>query len=240
MAPTINWDYSTGTWRAVIQGCLLFADPAQKLKPPNATPETPNKPDGPIEGITNIEYTFSSSTTDPEEDQIFYKFDWGDGSFSNWIGPYTSGVTAEDYHTWKLPGDYEIRVKAKDDKGGESSWSDPSSIHILQAPIVDISVISGGFLKANTLIKNNGEVEATDIQWSITLDGGTILMGKESNGEIPSIPPGGSEPINSGLILGFGKTQVTVTAEILEGTDTRTQGATVFLFYIKINPGGGI
>ncbi|MCK5112917.1 MAG: Zn-dependent exopeptidase M28, partial [Thermoplasmatales archaeon] len=139
-----------------------------------------------------------------------------------------------------VAGDYEVRAKAKDDKGGESGWSDPLSIHILQAPIMNIGVISGGFLKANTLIKNNGEVEATNVQWSITLDGGTILMGKESNGEIPSIPPGGSEPINSGLILGFGKTQITVTAEILEGTDTRTQGATVLLFFIKINPGGGI
>jgi len=240
MAPTINWDYSSGTWRAIIQGCLLFGDPAQRLKPPNATPETPNKPDGPIEGITNIEYTFSSSTTDPEEDQIFYKFDWGDGSFCNWIGPYASGETAEGSHLWKFPGDYEIRVKAKDDKGGESGWSDPSSIHILQAPIVDIGVISGGLLKVNTLIKNHGEVEATNVQWSITLDGGTILMGKESNGEISNIPPGRSEPINSGLILGFGKTQVTVTAEMSEGTDTRTQGATVLLFFIKVNPGGGI
>jgi len=34
MAPTINWDPLYGTWRAIIQGCLLFGDPAQKLKPP--------------------------------------------------------------------------------------------------------------------------------------------------------------------------------------------------------------
>jgi len=34
MAPTINWDYSYGTWRAIIQGCLLFGDPAQRIKPP--------------------------------------------------------------------------------------------------------------------------------------------------------------------------------------------------------------
>jgi len=34
MAPTILWDYSYGTWRAIIQGCLLFGDPAQTLKPP--------------------------------------------------------------------------------------------------------------------------------------------------------------------------------------------------------------
>jgi len=34
MAPTINWDQMYGTWRAVIQGCLLFGDPAQRIKPP--------------------------------------------------------------------------------------------------------------------------------------------------------------------------------------------------------------
>jgi|GEM_PF-1596829 len=31
MAPTVGWDYS---WRSIIQGCLLFGDPAQRIKPP--------------------------------------------------------------------------------------------------------------------------------------------------------------------------------------------------------------
>ena len=34
LAPTINWDPSYGTWRGIIEGCLLFGDPAQTLKPP--------------------------------------------------------------------------------------------------------------------------------------------------------------------------------------------------------------
>ncbi len=34
MAQTINWDPGTGTWRGTIQSCLLFADPAQRIKPP--------------------------------------------------------------------------------------------------------------------------------------------------------------------------------------------------------------
>ena len=34
MAPTINWDAGYGTWRGIIESCLLFGDPAQKLKPP--------------------------------------------------------------------------------------------------------------------------------------------------------------------------------------------------------------
>ena len=52
MAPTINWDPSSDTWRAIIESCLLFADPAQKLKPPNAAPEIPTPPNGPSEGVT--------------------------------------------------------------------------------------------------------------------------------------------------------------------------------------------
>ena len=36
MAPTINWTYSgaPGSWRGIIEGCTLFGDPAQKIKPP--------------------------------------------------------------------------------------------------------------------------------------------------------------------------------------------------------------
>ncbi len=36
MAPTINWTSTgaPGSWRGIIESCLLFADPAQRLKPP--------------------------------------------------------------------------------------------------------------------------------------------------------------------------------------------------------------
>jgi hypothetical protein len=36
MAPTIDWTYdeAPGSWRGTIEACLLFADPAQKVKPP--------------------------------------------------------------------------------------------------------------------------------------------------------------------------------------------------------------
>jgi hypothetical protein len=32
---------------------------------------------GSISGKVNTEYPYTSSTTDPEEDQVFYWFDWG-------------------------------------------------------------------------------------------------------------------------------------------------------------------
>jgi hypothetical protein len=40
--------------------------------------------------------------------------------------------------------------------------------------------------------------------------------------------------------VGFGKIEVTVTAEIPEGSDTRQQDGTVLMFFVHINPGGDI
>lgn len=237
MAPMINWG-TLGRWRLCIQCCLLFADPAQRLKSPGSPPETPEKPSGPTEGITSIEYTFFSSTTEPEGEKLFYMFDWGDGRYSEWLGPYDSGVTCEASYAWSYPGDFKIRVKAKDINGAESAWSDPSSIHILQAPILDIGVITGGLFKVSASIENAGAVDAIDVHWNIKLKGG-VFIGKETSGIISSIIPDAEETISSNLILGLGPTTITVIAESSEGvTDTREQTGFVFLFFIKVNPGG--
>jgi hypothetical protein len=44
----------------------------------NNAPEIPKAPSGPTEGEAGTGYDFSSTTTDPEGDDIFYLFDWGD------------------------------------------------------------------------------------------------------------------------------------------------------------------
>jgi hypothetical protein len=128
LAPTINWDES---WRETIQCCLLFGDPAQRLKHPNLInipPERPERPDGPIEGKVGIEYTYSSNSADPDGDKICYKFDWGDYKYSNWLGPYESGDTVSASHIWTNPGEFEIRVKARDVNGDLSEWSDSFAV----------------------------------------------------------------------------------------------------------------
>jgi hypothetical protein len=95
---------------------------------PNSPPNKPNKPTGPASGKPGTVYTYSTSTTDPNGDQVYYLWDWGDGSQSNWLGPYNSGVTINTTHTWTTKGSYSIKVKAKDTFGTESSWSDPLPI----------------------------------------------------------------------------------------------------------------
>jgi subtilisin family serine protease len=204
----------------------------------NLPPEDPQKPSGESEGVTNIEYTYSSSTIDPEGDKILYLFDWGDNTTSEWLGPHDSGATVNAVHSWSEVGDYQIKVKAKDINGSVSGWSDPLSITIIQGPLIDILVIRGGFFKVNTVINNYGAVEATNVNWEITLEGGTIFRGRTSTGTITSIPPQDGVQIFSDIIFGFGTVRVKVTAEIPESVDLRDQGGKIFLFFINVTPGG--
>ncbi len=105
-----------------------FGDPSLAIAGESQPPEKPGDLDGPTSGKINEEYKYTASTTDPDEDQLYYLFDWGDGEFSEWIGPLDSGDTAEASHIWTERGDYEIKVKAKDEHGVQSDWSEPLPI----------------------------------------------------------------------------------------------------------------
>ena len=101
------------------------------LCPLPSPPNTPNTPDGPTSGKTGIKYTYQTNTSDPNQNILYYCFDWGDDTDSGWIGPYESGYKASANHTWDEEDTYWIKVKAKNDPncdgdlsdGCESSWS---------------------------------------------------------------------------------------------------------------------
>ncbi len=103
----------------------------------NEPPNKPAKPSGQTNGKTGTSYTYSSTTTDPNGDQLYYWFDWGDTTNSGWVGPYTSGSPGDASHTWTAQGSYNIQVKAKDVYGMESDWSDPLSVTIPRARTVN-------------------------------------------------------------------------------------------------------
>ena len=94
----------------------------------NNPPNKPNIPVGKTNGKINVEYTYTSSSTDPEGNQVYYLWDWGDGNNSGWLGPYNSGVTTDATYKWTIKDSYAIKVKTKDTFGAESPWSDPLPI----------------------------------------------------------------------------------------------------------------
>jgi hypothetical protein len=100
------------------------------LKVSSNPPAQPTKPVGPTLGIWNIEYSYSSTTTEPDNEQMYYMFDWGDGSNSGWIGPYASGQTGTGSHIWTVLGTFDVKVKARDIWGSQSPWSEPLVVTI--------------------------------------------------------------------------------------------------------------
>jgi len=102
-----------------------FGDPSLTIGEESQAPNKPDRPNGETNGGTGTEYTYTTLTIDPDGDDLHYLFDWGDGSFSGWVGPYASGATAQASYTWTGQGDYKIKVMAKDEHGVTSVWSDP-------------------------------------------------------------------------------------------------------------------
>jgi len=102
------------------------------------SPNTPSLPEGSSSGIVGKEYTYSTNTSDPQGDNIFFCFDWGDGSDSGWLGPYPSGEICKANHIWTEKGNYEIRVKARDIYGYESNWSDLLPVSMTKSKAINI------------------------------------------------------------------------------------------------------
>ncbi|MCX6671361.1 MAG: M20/M25/M40 family metallo-hydrolase [Euryarchaeota archaeon] len=218
----INATYAVKNMRLIFATLAELAE-GEPLSNPPATPVLT----GPDSGLTNEIYTFNAVTTDPDGDDIYYLFNWGDGHNSGWLGPFISSTPANGSYIWNTPGSYDITVKAKDENGVESGLSPAHTIII--NPSIQIETITGGLFKVNAVLKNNGASTATNVPWRINLSGGILLLGKTTKGTIPTIAAGDSVTISSGIIIGFGKTVITVTAD----TATTSQNATVILFFIK-------
>lgn len=182
--------------------------------------------DGPYEGIVNEEIQFYGTAIGGRP-PYQYLWDFGNGDTS----------TVEDpVYAYGEPGIYTVNLTVTDED--QSTAWDETTATIEGVPILDIGTIIGGLFKVSTVIENIGTKEAIGVQWSIKLVGGAFI-GKETEGGPLTIPASGSETVTSNLILGFGPTVITATAEVPESSDTREQDGFVFLFFIKVNPGGG-
>ena len=200
----------------------------------NSAPNKPAPPTGPTSGITNVEYTYSGNTTDPDGEDIYYLFDWGDGTDSGWLGPYPSGTTVEASHAWSYGGTYNVKLKAKDTVV-DGPWSDALPVQIVGVNI-ELQNVKGGLFKVSAEIKNTGDVAVSNVNWNITLHSG-VFIGKKTSGLNLTIPANSSVTIKSGLILGLGSTSIKVEAWIPDGPSAMIQrNGTIFLFFIKINP----
>ena len=93
-------------------------------------PTQPLKAIGRKSGIVNTSYTYVSGSMDSDGDTLYYKFKWGDGTFSDWLGPYDEGDLVWAHHAWSEARQYKIEVLAKDPQGLLSDWSETAYITV--------------------------------------------------------------------------------------------------------------
>ncbi len=190
----------------------------------NSAPLKPSQPNGQSVGEAGTEYTYTSNTTDPDGDEIYYLFDWGDGTDSGWIGPFDSGDNASASHIWSEKGLYEVKVKAKDINELESEWSDPLDVEI-SGPYLTFKDIESG-LGLTVEIENIGNIDATNIELNLEVVGGFIIKLSKKYYEIPLIPAGESTEtllkiwgVGLGIITEIPNVIITVSAP-----NTKTRG----------------
>lgn|GEM_PF-6621769 len=215
---TYYWQISAndGHWDDIYSPIWHFT-----TKQKNDPPEAPII-NGPISGKTNIAYLWNFTTIDPENDEVFYKIDWGDGTMSDWYGPYSSSQIIQKPHIYSYQSKFTITAKAKDLYGLESDWGPPLQVNI---KAIEITIKGGLGIKAT--IKNTGTTELTQIPWLITLNHKTIL-GNTKSGTIPSLLPGELIIVRNPIIFGFGKTSITVVAGEVEANAS----GTILLFFV--------
>ncbi len=193
--------------------------------PVNNPPSVPTI-QGPTEGTAGKSYTYSFSSIDPEDDDIFYCVNWSDGTGEVCTGPFASGEIITGSHTWTEPGVYLVKVKAHDIYNAESGTA-TYEVTIGAAPSISITI--AGKLGLTMTVKNNGATNITHVAWSITLDGKMIFMGKSATGTIPAIQAGAEKTVKPKLIFGFGKTNIVASVTCDENVTAETTASAFVL-----------
>ena len=101
-----------------IDAWILAGYPTKANTPPNIPVITGDK-----RGKIGEEYHYNFTTTDVDQDDIYYYVNWTDNTSNQLVGPYHSGEEATLSHIWSEKGTYTLKVKAKDIYGAESDWA---------------------------------------------------------------------------------------------------------------------
>jgi len=88
----------------------------------NSPPEKPTIT-GPTSANYGEEHTYEITATDPDDNDIYYYIDFGDGTEELIFGPYGSGKTKSVKHIWEEQGAYTIKVKSRDTYDEKSDWA---------------------------------------------------------------------------------------------------------------------
>lgn len=161
--------------------------------------------------ISNVTVTLTATDDQSGINYTMYKLNQND--YQTYTDPFT--VTEN--------GEHNLYYYSVDNAGNIEE--EQTCTFTVQHPWKYNITIKGG-IGITATITNLGTTNITNMNWSIDLNGGFILLGKHQSGNL-NLAPNQSKQINS-FIIGFGPTTITITA-----AETQFQKeATVLLFFI--------
>ena len=96
-----------------------------------------------------------------------------------------------------------------------------------------VGEVSGGFARIQAEILNRGDIDISDVEWSISISGGFFgKIHKISSGLISTLASNEAEIVTSSPLFGFGRITIHITANEID----KTVNGFIFLFFIKIFP----
>lgn len=181
--------------------------PSLRVTVVNTPPNPPRKPSGPSSGQSGISYTYSTSATDPDGDQVRYIFDWGGGgkrtiastrlfltrSSTTTTSFVNSGDEASISHIWTKPGTYDVKAQAEDINRARSGWSTVLEVTIENTPPDTPGAPSGpplgqpgiSYTYYASTTDLNGDRITYVFDWG---DGNTSMTEAVGSGETVSLP----------------------------------------------------
>jgi hypothetical protein len=116
-----NYNYGWDHWAEYLDLYTfnLYGDPSLAIEGISMENHPPNKPtiSGPNKVSPGKEYTYSIIASDPDDDTLYVQWEWGDGTTSDWLGPFSSETEVSDSHVWEDKGIVFISATVKDEHG---------------------------------------------------------------------------------------------------------------------------
>jgi uncharacterized protein (TIGR03790 family) len=212
------------------------SEPIQPIRHQNNPPTQPQPPTGPIFIERGISYSYSSIVSDPDEDHVRIRFDWGDGTYSNWTAFVASNISVSASHLWSNASTYEIRALAQDENGSNSSWSQPllATISGRQAadnvPIPHINASTNAMVNQSVVFDASGSVDPLEVIISYFWEFGDGTNGSGKNLK-HSYQKAGTYAVNLTITDTTGKIYTKTMRITVAGLESPVQQTQPLFFY---------
>jgi carboxypeptidase T len=170
---------------------------------------------GVLEGdvyVSDVTVTLTA-TDDSGVDYTKYKLD--DGTWTTYIAPFVVSMN----------GNHTVRFYSVDTTGNTETEKSCNFTILQEVPSVTITIKGG--LGVSATIKNTGTTDLSNLDWTLSLDGKLIFVGKTKSGTIDALAAGEEVTVKD-FVLGFGKTGIGMNV----GAANANASGTIILFFM--------